>query len=183
MAIRTRILTPENESPIRALADSELPEELTSERLARLYLDEIWRYVSSHFRRREDAEDVTMEVFTAAITSIAKVRKARSPRLWLFAVARRKVADALRRKYRRREEPLDESIAGQASDADSRESLRQALAELPESQREVLVLRYVSELSHEEIGALVGKSPQAVNSLLQRGRDTLRERHPWLQGR
>lgn len=156
----------------------DLPEEdLCPQRLVALYSDDVWRYVSSKLSRREDAEDVTMETFAHAIKCFDRVLNADSPKLWLLAVARNKVHDLLRKRYRRAESPLDESsqIPG-PEPAPNREELRQALSEMPERQREVLVLKYVNGLSTEEIARSIGKSEAAANSLLQRARDSLRER-------
>lgn len=152
-------------------------EELSPQRLVALYTDDVWRYVSSKLSRREDAEDATMETFAHAIKNFDRVRKADSPKLWLLAVARNKVHDALRKRYRRAESPLDEcSAILREADHPNREELRHALSELPEMQREVLVLKYVNGLSIEEIARTIGKSDAAANSLLQRARESLRQR-------
>ncbi len=65
------------------------------------YLDDVWRYVSSRLDRTEDAEDVTMEVMAAAFRRLSADSVLAEPRLWLLRIAKNKVSDALRRKYRR----------------------------------------------------------------------------------
>lgn len=177
MAIDTRVLNREPEPGVKPLADAALNEELTPERVARLYLDDVWRYVSAHFVQKEEAEDVTMEVFASAFGNLRALRRAASPKLWLLGIARRKVADSLRRRYRRNETALPDSLAGSDSSGTlEREALRQALAGLPEDQAEALRLKYVAGLTSEEAGQVMGRSAEAVNSLLQRGRDALRGR-------
>jgi RNA polymerase sigma-70 factor (ECF subfamily) len=136
-------------------------------------LDDVYRYCFARLGSREDAEDAVMEVFMAANARPDRLRDASDPRLYLIGIARRKVVDVLRRRRRdRRPTCLERSEP--TDGAERREVVRQALATLPENQREVLVLKYVQELSVQEIARVVRKSPQAVNSLLQRGRAAFR---------
>ena len=65
--------------------------------LQRLYLDDVWRFVSSRLDRQEDAEDVTMEVMAAAFERVRNDTVVADYRLWLLTIAKNKVADALRR--------------------------------------------------------------------------------------
>jgi len=152
-------------------------EELSPHRLVELYADDVWRYASSKLRRREDAEDAAMETFAHAIRDWDRVHKADSPRLWLLAIARNKVHDVLRKSYRRAESTLDEGLMAPPSQGgQTRESLHEAMAEMPELHREILVLKYVNGLSTEEVAKVVRKSAAATNSLLQRARQALRDR-------
>jgi RNA polymerase sigma-70 factor, ECF subfamily len=151
--------------------------EMSPQLLVRLYADDVWRYVSSKLRRREDAEDATMETFAHAIQNFDRAKKADSPKLWLLAIARNKVHDTLRKRYRRAESPLEErSEAPFEADNPHRDELQQALSELPDQQREVLLLMYVNGLSIREIARAIRRSDAATNSLLQRARQSLRER-------
>lgn len=149
---------------------------LTPQRLVELYADDVWRYASSKLRRREDAEDAAMEVFASAMREFPRLSKAQSPRLWLLGIARNKVNDCLRRRYRRSESSLSEAIATPAPSIPLRESLLDTLDELPDLHREVLVLKYVSGLSTDEVARVIRKSSAATNSLLQRARKFLRDR-------
>lgn len=138
--------------------------------LQSLYLDDVFRYVSAFVRPPAEAEDVTMEVFYAAFTSLGKLRRKDDPRLWLLGIARRKVADSLRKRYRRHEEQLAASTASENPDIDGVVVLAQVLDQLPKDQSEALVLKYVTGLSIDEIGVALGRSTAAANSLLQRAR-------------
>jgi RNA polymerase sigma factor (sigma-70 family) len=97
-------------------------------------------------------------------------------RLWLLAVARRKVAGLLRQRYRRAEQPLAEShpVADQEG-GELHEEVRVAMSALPPPQAEALVLKYVNGLSTEEVSQVIRKSLPATNSLLQRARGALRD--------
>ena len=143
--------------------------------LQRLYLDDVWRFVSSRLDRPEDAEDVTMEVMAAAFERLRRDTVVAEPRLWLLTIAKNKVADALRRRYRRRETPLADSEQADGADHLRRFAVNSILDQMPEDHSQALVLKYVNGLSTEEVGAVLGKSPEAANSLLQRARQGFRE--------
>lgn len=143
--------------------------------LQRLYLDDVWRYVSSRLDRHEDAEDVTMEVMVAAFRRLEQDTVLADPKLWLLTIAKNKVADALRRKYRRQETPLVDSDHLEETDHVKRFAVNSILDQMPDDHSQALVLKYVNGLSTEEVAVILKKSPDAANSLLQRARQGFRE--------
>lgn len=148
----------------------------TAEEICEAYTDEVWRFVSSQVRNREDAEDVVMEVFQSAFAQLHKIRAADNQRLWLLGIARKKVSDSLRKRYRRREDPLHDGYTVEVAErSELHEAARGALRLLPEPQGEALVLKYVNGLSTEEVAQVLRRSLPATNSLLQRARAALRE--------
>lgn len=149
----------------------------TPDELVQLFSNDVWRFASSQVNRREDAEDIVMEVFAAAFSHFDKLTRVDDQRLWLLAIARRKATDVLRRQYRRAERPysaLENSTTTPWLD-DDQLATRGALAQLPEPQREAVILKYVNGLSTEEVGVVIKRSLAATNSLLQRARQSLRE--------
>src|SRR4051812_44058890 len=66
------------------------------------YLKEVFRYVSRRVPRQE-ADDVTMQVFAAALEALPRFRGDCTPRVWLLKIAHGKVVDAMRRRAARRE--------------------------------------------------------------------------------
>jgi len=162
------------DSPLQVLPiERERP--LTAHDLQARYLDEVLRYVSSFIRPVADAEDVVMEVFQAAFLSLHRLKRKDDPRLWLLGVARRKVASALRIRYRRAEIPLTFADESTTEDQDRMEQsalVGSLLAQLPHDQREALVLKYSNGLSTREVAEVLGRSEAAANSLLQRARES-----------
>jgi RNA polymerase sigma-70 factor, ECF subfamily len=159
------------------------------------YLNDVFRYVSRRVPRREEAEDITAEVFTAAFVELSRFRGQCSPYLWLLGIARRKIALALRQRAARREtlasELPDESVDGPPAwepaagaegpeatltRAEARGVVRALIAQLSADQREALLLQHVERLSVAEIAVVMGRSSASVNSLLQRARATLYRR-------
>jgi RNA polymerase sigma-70 factor (ECF subfamily) len=123
------------------------------------------------------AEDLTQETFLAAVAELAKDRRVMAPTAWIHGIARHKLLD-----HYRREQRVERSLAA-ASEAEQLETepviedtqqtgerAVQALASVAASQRAALVLCYVDGYSVSEAARLLGKSVEAVESLLARGR-------------
>jgi RNA polymerase sigma-70 factor (ECF subfamily) len=145
------------------------------------HLRDIYRYVSRRIPRREDAEDITADVFGEAFRCLRRLRSRDNPRVWLYGIARRKVIDHLRRSSRRPELlGTDVPGLGSISSGDDTEGayrrneaaikLRSILMGLNDTYREALILQYVEGLSISEVARVLGRTPTAANSLLQRAR-------------
>jgi len=115
------------------------------------------------------AEDVTQETFVELARRAESLDPKRSVKAWLFRVARNRAVDWLRR---RREMPMGEAVLREvdrlpASPADRPDAgllaeeasarIRRWLAVLPESEREVLRLRFVADLKFREIAMVLNR--------------------------
>jgi RNA polymerase sigma-70 factor (ECF subfamily) len=128
------------------------------------------------------AEELTQQTFIEATRRRDAFDGRSEVATWMCAIARHKLADhfrALEREERRRlrhvvrEVPADgEPDAWLASD--ERDAIERALGTLPAAQRAALVFRHLDGLSVREIGALLGRSETAVESLLARAREGFR---------
>ena len=156
--------------------------------LAERYQAEIFRYAVRRVSDSADAEDITADVFAAVLAQPSRVPRTNAPstddltRAYLIGIARRKVADLLRKRSRHPQEPLSSELALNHSLEESTEKregareLRRILDALPADWREVLLLKYVEDLSLKEIAVALGRSEKAINSLLQRARAEARKR-------
>ena len=178
MAIREQLLEHKVEHTTTRMASAETvgPRAREPGELVELFSDDVWRFVSSQVSRREDAEDVVMEVFAVAVAKFHRLYSVDSQRNWLLAVARKKAADCLRRQYRRAERPLeaDDAVEESRGPGESGQAARIALQALPDGQGQALILKYVNGLSTEEVAQVIRRSVPATNSLLQRARGALR---------
>jgi RNA polymerase sigma-70 factor, ECF subfamily len=126
------------------------------------------------------AEDLTQDTFLAAVSELRKQRHVNDPMPWLFGVARHKLLDHYRRQARSERsldvEPDLEPVAFSVDefDAEARARAVAALAEVAASQRAALVLRHMDGLSVPQVAASLGKSVEAAESLLSRGRESFR---------
>jgi RNA polymerase sigma-70 factor (ECF subfamily) len=139
------------------------------------YAADLNRYVNSFVGDSHEAEDIVQNVFAKLITSIDRYEARDVPfTAWLLRVARNAALDHMRA---RRAVPMAEvrvTDTGRAQMSLERgRDLRNALEELPDDQREVLVLRHVVGLSPVEIADTLGKSESSVHGLHHRGRRTL----------
>lgn len=140
------------------------------------YADDVLRYVTSFVRDHHEAEDITQNVFAKLMTAIKKYEQREVPfDAWILRVSRNAALDHLRAKRAIPTEEVRQVDVGRAQTGlDRGRALRQALEELPEDQREVLVLRHIVGLSPVEIAGALDKTESSVHGLHHRGRRSLR---------
>jgi RNA polymerase sigma-70 factor (ECF subfamily) len=140
------------------------------------YADDVLRYLTGMIRDHHEAEDITQNVFAKLMTAINKYEERAVPfDAWIIRVARNAALDYLRAKRSIPTEEVRLTDTGRAETAlDRGRALRQALEDLPEDQREVLVLRHIVGLSPVEIAGTLDKSESSVHGLHHRGRRSLR---------
>ena len=147
------------------------------------HVDSVYRYLLYRVREPSDAEDLTSEVFTRAFANIHRYRwQGKSFLAWLYTIARNAVTDR-----RRRDRPTmdiedayglaedgptahDRAVHGEAVDA-----LRGAVKHLTSEQQEVLVLRFVENLSSRQVAKILGKNEGAIRALQFRALGRLRK--------
>ena len=129
-----------------------------------VYLDDTFRYAYARLRQREDAEDIAIEV----VQALPNPCNRRDLRIYMIGMARRKVADRLRKS--RPELTVREHEVRFDGFADDAAIVSIVMGELSDEHREALIMKYVIGLSSTEIGALTGKNSAAVDSTLQRAR-------------
>jgi RNA polymerase sigma-70 factor, ECF subfamily len=141
------------------------------------YADDVQRFVQSIVRDAHEAEDITQDVFAKLMKAIQKYEERSVPfAAWIIRVARNAALDHLRA---RRQIPVEEvRVADEGLDNRShecRQALKEALATLPEAQRQVLVLRHIAGLSPNEIADRLGKTEPSIQGLHHRGRAALKQ--------
>lgn len=141
------------------------------------YADNVYGYVRSIVRDDYEAEDVTQHVFAKLMTVLPKYEQRSVPfAAWILRVARNLAVDHMRQ---RRAIPCEEirELDRRRDHGEAQQTslgLREALEELPDDQREVLVLRHLVGLSPGEIAGRLGKTEPSVHGLHHRGRGSLR---------
>ena len=145
------------------------------------YFDKIYRYITLKIGDAVEAEDLTQQVFLNTLGAISSFRWRGKPfSAWLYRIAHNQVVDYLRRK-KRTDVPLEETLVGGSDDpqlaAERRLDIEQVLAatrQLTDAQREVISLRFTSELSIAQVAEVMGKSQGAVKALQHSGIVALR---------
>lgn len=169
-----------------ALANAELvrraqaadPQALTA--IYERYAPGIYRYIYYRLGDAELARDVQSDVFLRMLEGIGGYEDRGWPiSAWLYRIAHARTVDALRRRDRHPQAPLepwslltDGPDEGVELSAD-RAAVRRALARLGDSQRRVLSLRFIYGLSLEETARQMGRTVGSIKSLQHRACERL----------
>jgi len=155
--------------------------------LYRKYAPGLLAYVRMRVPSPEDAEDLVVEVFVAALQHATfAVLPAKEKQMWLWRVTRNKVIDAYRRAKIRQSVTLDHVAEGLFEDemfSPEYSALRQEdymdlyahLQSLPPLQQQILRMRFGQDLSCREIATTLGKQENAVRVTLSRSLNLLRK--------
>jgi RNA polymerase sigma-70 factor (ECF subfamily) len=152
---------------------------------ARLYDEHhpaIYRYIAYRVGNDGVAEDLTGEVFVKLVDRIDGFTYCGRPILaWLYTIARNLVNDHHRRCGRSDMVPLDEGIQAECIDPEDaadgaleRRRLAEALEQLTDDQRQVIILKFFENLDNQTVAQILDKSYGAVKALQHRGLGALR---------
>lgn len=149
------------------------------------YVNKIYTYIYYRTGNIHDAEDLTERVFYRAIEHIHRYRQRGVPfSAWLYRIAHNLVANWHRDRHRRQEVSIDEmlDLPGKLEPPEQSmmegmdmERLMRVIRSLPVDRQEMLILKFVQELSNAEIGKIMGRSEGAIKSLYHRTLLSLRE--------
>lgn len=142
------------------------------------YVEPIYRFVYFKISHREEAEDVTGDVFLKCWQYLSgdKGKEIRSFSALLYTIARNQVIEVYRNRAKRPDAPLnDENDLGDKGSAARKmeakeevEKLIIVIRKLKQEYQEVLLLRYVEDFSIGEIAAITGKTQTSVRVTLHR---------------
>jgi RNA polymerase sigma-70 factor (ECF subfamily) len=138
----------------------------------------VYRYVLARLHGdHETTADVVQETFAAAYTTLVGGVEQRSSNLpLLFTIAHRRLVDHFRLTRRRRvadERAWERSV--EMTEYPQRIEALEALSNLPKRWQEVLLLRYVADLSVRDVARVLGRSERSTESLLARARRAFRK--------
>ena len=149
------------------------------------YFELVYAYIARRLRDRNEAEDVTAEVFHKALRSLPRFKWTGAPfAAWLFRISANMIADRAQRAARERDVGNDNEVSAihstQPQQADleqseGRASLFRQVEQLAEDQRRVVIMRFAEEKSIREIAVVLERSEGAVKQLQFRALAKLRE--------
>ena len=139
------------------------------------YAVRVYRYIYARVCNHQDAEDLTSQVFEAALAGLNTFGGKKNFSAWLFTIARNKVVDS----YRKHDSnlPLDviQNMPGSGPDplnvileSETLENLAGLVNTLPEDKQELVHLRFAGGLTYAEIGEILGKTENAVKMSVHR---------------
>jgi RNA polymerase sigma factor (sigma-70 family) len=159
----------------------------TIEELFEQHSEKLFTYLRQHTQSREDAEDILVETFMAALAESKFTHLSETAQIaWLWRVAHNKVVDAFRKATFRRNVSLEQATETICEDEardpeqmalrqDEEREIHDLVHHLPETQQEMLQLRFGYGLHCGEIAAILGKREDAVRAMLSRTMNSLRQ--------
>lgn len=171
-----------NELPPEKDAAFEPPHDLAAlDELYKEHVERVHRWIRSQVRDDAVAEDLTAQVFFRACTSSATYRGEGTYQSWLFRIARNCLFD--HRAAALRVVPIPDTVdeadpspspSALAIAKEDRDLIWDLVAKLPEAERRAIALRYLHEMSVEEMSKILSRTRGAVRVLLHRARGRLR---------
>ena len=160
-------------------------------RLYERYVDRIYGYIYYRTGNHADAEDLTARTFFRALDNIGSyVQRGLPFSAWLYRIAHNLVANWHRDRSRKQEIPINDlpvlPARGDLPEAklmhsQDQDSLLRLIRRLPPDRQQLLILKFVEDMSNAEIGQIMGRSEGAVKSLYHRTLLALRDQigdHP-----
>lgn len=148
------------------------------------FSDSVLQHCAFRISDSERAKDLTQETFMKVWEYIAQGNEVRNMKALIFHVLRNLIIDEYRGRKKKsfsldtlKEDGFDAPIAGDnhiLAETDTR-IVTEAMGELPDNYREVLLLRYVDELPVKEVAEIVGESENATSVRIHRGLRQLRK--------
>ena len=139
------------------------------------YGDMLYRISLLILKNTADAEDAVQETFIKYFTKAPEFADGEHEKAWLITVATNKCRDMLR--YRTRHETESEELLNTYAVEKSESGILEALMELSDKYRIIMVLFYVEQYKIDEIADITGVSVSAVKMRLSRGRKLLEEKY------
>ena len=170
-ADRVTDLSPEDEVELIRAAQA------NPDRFRPLYLQwvtPVYKYLLSRLRDPHEAEDLTSQVFLTACEQLPRYNHRGRFAAWVFTIARNKARDHYRTAGRSvsldvvEAHGSDPDLLAQAIRSDEIQRLDRTIRALPEADLELVRLRFTAGLTYGDIGALLGKSDEAVRKQLER---------------
>lgn len=159
------------------------PEEQIIEQLFNQYNSMIYRIILLMTNSREEAEDLTQEVFIKAFRGLAGYKGESSYKTWLYSIARNITYDHYRKKrtiqflkdliHLERKEPVPEEIMEMKEQT---QALYQAIMGLKLSYREIIILRKIKGYQISETAAILGWIEGKVKTTLHRALHALKNK-------
>lgn len=173
----------QNYSDEKLIIDYLKGKEKSLEILIKRYLRPIYGFVYRYVHNKQEAEDITQEVFIKMWRNLKTFDKSKNFRRWIFAVAKNTAFDFLKKKkavqfsdLEKKENALVENFSGQTLSPDEllekKDMMRKFMAiisGLLPKYREVLLLRHSEDLSFREISKRLNEPLNTVKSRYRRG--------------
>jgi len=183
-----------NEEKEKNLSDNELVKIICQKDVARYdeiidrYQGKLFAYLYRLMGSKEDAEDVLQDVFLKAYENLKSYDPKRKFSSWIYRISHNEAVNYIRRKSLKKfiswenivmsKDKLEMSNSENGADKiflkkERKQELERALEKLPFKYRQILLLRYFSEKSYQEISEILAKPINTVGTLISRAKEKL----------
>jgi RNA polymerase sigma-70 factor (ECF subfamily) len=173
-------LTDENAVKLAVNGDADAFSYIYEKNVTRIY-----NYIYYRIGSEDDAEDLTARVFHRAFGHIEKYQEKGVPfTAWLYRIAHNLTANWYRDTQRRKEISLEDQLdlphqgeppERQVERTQEKEILMKAIRRLPPDRQQLILLKYLEDLTNGEIAVIMGRTEGAIKSLYHRSLISLRE--------
>lgn len=154
------------------------------------YQTKLFVYLFRLIGNREEAEDILQDVFLKAYRNLNSFDVERKFSSWIYRIAHNEAVNHIKRKSLKRfiswdsitssKDKLESSSTEEGADKawirkETSREIDEAIKKLPFKYRQVLVLRYYSDNSYEEISDIIGRPVNTVGTLINRAKKKLAE--------
>lgn len=170
----------DEELAVRSLKDQVFFNELVGR-----YSQKIWRYTARLIGNREEAEDVTQEVFFKAYLNLASFNPKLKFSSWLYRIAHNEAVNYIKKHYRYKKVEFNEAIAHELFDTqtaldkliqiDNKELVARAMNQLKIREKDLLELAFFEQKSYVEISDILQVSMNSVGPLINRAKSRLKK--------
>jgi len=153
--------------------------------LYNLYGEKVYNTALSYLQNKEDAEEVTQDVFSSVFRNASKFKGDSAASTWIYRITINTSLNLIksRKKYsfldfseKVRDRPDFEHPGVLLENRESAKRMFQVIDTLPENQKTAFILSFVEDLKRQEVADIMELSLKAVESLLQRAKGNLREK-------
>ncbi len=150
----------------------------------------VYNLALQYLQNKEDAEEITQDVFVSVYRNSNKFEEQSAYSTWIYRITINKCLDYIKARKRKKRFAFVQSLFNsegklqdiadefnhpgiQLEQKEAYKNLFIAINSLTENQRTVLILHKIEQLPQQKIAEIMGISPKAVESLMQRAKNTL----------
>ena len=165
-------------------------------KLIEKYSSFVYRTVFFDIKNKEDAEDISQEVFIKAYKALSGFRSDSEFSTWIYRICKNTVYDHIRKSSRDKSIPLSEMTSGEEGDRiydipddsgkydpektyiskETSDAVNDAISSLSEEHRSIIVMRDIEGYSYSEIASVLSLEEGTVKSRLSRARNALKKK-------
>ena len=139
-------------------------------KLCDIYYNSIVAIAYSVLADHHLAEDAAQETFLRALKNLKKLKSKEKFGSWLAQICRNVAKDMVKKKLRGIDTENLFPLADGGNNEQENQAVKQAIGRLSLSERELIVLRYYNNMSHEQMSSVLGLTKAAINNRLVRSR-------------